>query len=73
MGFGGVSEGFFADRDCGRAVGGGAGGVWSGCERNVEGRVRWLELLKAVNGCLPPYERPKPEDPKAPMAARISI
>ena len=24
---------------------------------NVEGRVRWLELLKAVNECLPPYDK----------------
>ncbi len=39
---------------------------------NVEGRLRWLELLKAVNRCLPPYVAPPPEDPKAPIAARIS-
>jgi type IV pilus assembly protein PilM len=29
---------------------------------NVEGRVRWLELLKAVNSCLPTGEDPKPQD-----------
>ena len=39
---------------------------------NVEGRLRWLELLKAVNKCLPPYLPPKAEDAKAPIAGRIS-
>ena len=38
---------------------------------NVEGRLRWLELLKAVNKALPPYpdanDPPKPEDPKTPL------
>ena len=27
---------------------------------NVEGRIRWLELLKAINACLPTGEDPKP-------------
>ena len=42
--------------------------------RNVEGRLRWLELLKAVNGCLPPYanDPPSRKTPRRPMAARIS-
>ena len=30
---------------------------------NVEGRVRWLELLKAINVCLPSDQGRKPEDP----------
>jgi type IV pilus assembly protein PilM len=31
---------------------------------NIEGRLRWLELLKAVNSCLPrdPAGRPRPEE-----------
>ena len=29
---------------------------------NVEGRIRWLELLKAINACLPRREDPKPDD-----------
>ena len=32
---------------------------------NVQGRVRWLELAKAINACLPPAEEPKPIDEKA--------
>jgi type IV pilus assembly protein PilM len=32
---------------------------------NVEGRIRWLELLKAIDACLPPAEEPKPIDEKA--------
>jgi type IV pilus assembly protein PilM len=31
---------------------------------NVEGRIRWLELLKAINACLPPAEEPKAIDEK---------
>ena len=32
---------------------------------NVEGRVRWLELLKAIDACLPAAVAPKPIDTKA--------
>ena len=39
---------------------------------NVENRLRWLELLKAVNQCLPPYETPEQEDASLPLAKRIS-
>ena len=39
---------------------------------NVEGRIRWLELLKAINQSLPPYAPVKEEDPKVPIANRIS-
>ena len=40
---------------------------------NVEGRIRWLELLKAVNSCLPP-DPPRPADapPLADDAERIT-
>jgi type IV pilus assembly protein PilM len=31
---------------------------------NVQGRVRWLELLQAIDACLPPAEEPKPIDEK---------
>ncbi|MEN6448870.1 MAG: pilus assembly protein PilM, partial [Thermoguttaceae bacterium] len=34
---------------------------------NVEGRLRWLELLKAVNACLP---EAKPDDPKVKDAVK---
>ncbi|MEN6457679.1 MAG: pilus assembly protein PilM [Thermoguttaceae bacterium] len=40
---------------------------------NVEGRLRWLELIKAINTCLPPYETPKPEDPATPIVTRIAL
>ena len=37
---------------------------------NVEGRIRWLELLKAINACLPHDDPPaKPDDPPIPIAA----
>ncbi len=39
---------------------------------NVEGRIRWLELLKAVNSCLPTGEDRKPED-KDTLANAISL
>jgi len=29
---------------------------------NIEGRLRWLEMLKAVNACLPPYSPAESED-----------
>jgi type IV pilus assembly protein PilM len=33
--------------------------------KNVEGRVRWIELLRAIDACLPPAEEPKPIDENA--------
>ncbi len=32
---------------------------------NVDGRIRWLELLKAIDACLPRREDLKPDDPDA--------
>ncbi len=39
---------------------------------NVEGRVRWLELIKAINQSLPQNAPAKPEDPSLSLADRIS-
>jgi type IV pilus assembly protein PilM len=39
---------------------------------NVEGRLRWLELLKAINACLPTGEDPKPANVKDSPADKIA-
>jgi type IV pilus assembly protein PilM len=39
---------------------------------NVEGRLRWLELLKAVNACLPTGEDPKPANGNDSPADKIA-
>jgi type IV pilus assembly protein PilM len=39
---------------------------------NVEGRIRWLELLKAINACLPTGEDPKPDGKKESLADEIA-
>ncbi len=39
---------------------------------NVEGRIRWLELLKAVNQCLPKDEH-KPDAPLPPISERNEL
>ncbi len=40
---------------------------------NVEGRVRWLELLKAINECLPTNLALKPGDPLPPIPDRKEL
>ncbi len=40
---------------------------------NVEGRIRWMELLKAVNSCLPRDPERKPDDPPPPITKRNEL
>jgi type IV pilus assembly protein PilM len=41
---------------------------------NVEDRIRWLELLKAINACLPHDDPPaKPDAPPIPIAQRREL
>ena len=40
---------------------------------NIEGRVRWLELLKAVNAALPHDPAPKPNQPVPPISEREQL
>jgi type IV pilus assembly protein PilM len=40
---------------------------------NVEGRIHWLELLKAINGCLPTDPQRKPEEPLPPITKRSDL
>ena len=40
---------------------------------NVEGRVRWLELLKAINACLPTDPPRKPDAPPIPISQRRTL
>ncbi len=40
--------------------------------RNTEQRVTWLEMLKAVNVCLPPYP-PEQDDPSLPIMDRHDL
>lgn len=43
-------------------------GIGRNLTGNVEGRLRWLELLRAINTCLPPYPKGgPPAQPKAPV------
>ncbi len=41
--------------------------------RNVEGRVRWLELLRAINQCLPSEPAPKGDEKPIPIPQRNEL
>jgi len=41
--------------------------------QNVEGRIRWLELLKAIDACLPRGEDPKPADAKESKEKEVAL
>ncbi len=67
------ASGFKAENDVARAKFKTTDEIGQHLIANVEGRVRWLELLKAINVCLPPYPPAQPEDWSVPIDQRSDL